>query len=64
MHFGDVPVRVVQYARQKADFSRPGDVLIDDAPDNIRRWVKAGGFGILHADFNSTVAALAKHDKS
>lgn len=58
LHFGDVPIVTVQYARQKADHARPHDILIDDSAENVRRWVKAGGHGIVHADLDSTVAAL------
>lgn len=57
-HFGDLPVVVVQFARQKADHARSGDILIDDAAENVRRWVKAGGIGIVHADLVQTLAEL------
>jgi 5'(3')-deoxyribonucleotidase len=49
-HFGDISVTVVQYARQKADHAMPADILIDDAEDNIRRWIRAGGIGIHYVD--------------
>jgi hypothetical protein len=55
IYFCDVPVTVVQYARQKADQARPGDILIDDSPENVRRWNAAGGLGIVHTDFDNTV---------
>lgn len=35
-----------------------GDILIDDFAKNIEAWEKAGGFGILHRDFPSTIKAL------
>lgn len=57
-HFGDAAVTVVQYARQKAKHARPGDILIDDAADNIRRWVEAGGIGIHYVDTVEAVAEL------
>lgn len=57
-HFGALPFFAVQYARQKADYATPSDILIDDNAENIRRWKKAGGIGILHRSFNETVAAL------
>lgn len=35
-----------------------GDILIDDYAMNIAVWQKAGGFGILHRDFTTTMSAL------
>lgn len=35
-----------------------GDILIDDFEKNIDPWVKAGGIGILHRDFTTTMDAL------
>jgi 5'(3')-deoxyribonucleotidase len=57
-HFGEIPVTVVQYARQKADHARPGDVLVDDAADNVRRWIEAGGTGIVHVSAAQTMPLL------
>lgn len=37
---------------------RAGDILIDDFEKNIEAWEKAGGLGILHRDFDSTMKAL------
>lgn len=36
----------------------PGDVLIDDHLPNIEAWNAAGGFGILHRDFEETSQQL------
>lgn len=37
-------------SKEKQLFCKPGDVLIDDRRDNITRWKKAGGHGILFRD--------------
>lgn len=36
------------------------DILIDDRPDNINRWVKAGGIGILHTSPEKTRQTLLR----
>ena len=60
-HFGpDVLFVAVQYALEKAEHARPGDILIDDSAKNISRWVEAGGIGIVHSDVDITVAELMK----
>jgi hypothetical protein len=38
-------------------FGRP-NVLIDDFPQNIMEWTKAGGIGLLHTDAASTIVKL------
>ena len=43
---------------EKAQFAKPGDILIDDTPENINDWVQAGGVGILHKDAMSTMSKL------
>ena len=58
LHFGSLPFFAVQYARQKADYAKPDDILVDDNADNIRRWQQSGGIGILHRSFEETAAAL------
>jgi hypothetical protein len=36
----------------------PGDILIDDYEKNLKPWRKAGGRGILHTNFPSTLVDL------
>lgn len=36
----------------------PGDVLIDDYSKNIKRWNDAGGTGIFHTDFTTSMLKL------
>jgi hypothetical protein len=56
-HFGCDKAVVVE-SNRKADFCRPGDILIDDKQKNIDAWEQAGGIGILHTDVPSTIAKL------
>jgi hypothetical protein len=49
---------VVVESSRKAEFCRPGDILVDDSRKNVDAWEAAGGIGVLHADAASTVAAL------
>lgn len=53
-----LPVAIGPYARDKVRHCRPGDILIDDNPQNIAQWRAAGGHGILHTDFESSLLAL------
>jgi hypothetical protein len=48
------------YSKDKWKHALPGDILIDDRPDNIHSWNAAGGIGILHNyfDFDKTVEKL------
>ncbi len=54
-----VPVIVVAHGLMKAQWARPGDVLIDDLERNILAWRAAGGVGILHRSAAETLAELA-----
>lgn len=52
---------IVCYASVKQKFIRrefDAHLLIDDLPSNIKRWEDAGGTGILHTDYASTVSQL------
>jgi spore maturation protein CgeB len=44
-------VNVVAGRRNKAKYAQPDYVMIDDTPDVIESFVKAGGSGILYKDF-------------
>lgn len=34
-------------SRDKKNYAKPGDILIDDREDNIRAWEEVGGVGVL-----------------
>jgi 5'(3')-deoxyribonucleotidase len=44
-------INVVAGRRNKAKYAQPDYVMIDDTPDVIESFVKAGGTGILYKDF-------------
>jgi hypothetical protein len=44
--------------RHKKDWANPSSVIIDDTPDVITAWNKAGGVGILHKDVKETIKTL------
>jgi hypothetical protein len=45
----------------KHEYAQPGAVLIDDKPETIEAWNKAGGIGILHTSLAQTLTELKKH---
>jgi hypothetical protein len=49
---------VVAGRRNKAKYAAPDVVIIDDTPDVIESFVKAGGTGILHKDVGETIKML------
>lgn len=55
---GDDRVRIVSRKREKVPYAKPGAILIDDSPINIRRWDEAGGMGILFTNVSSTLHEL------
>ena len=49
---------LLRQAERKQDFANPTSILIDDREDNIERWRKAGGIGIVHTSAADTIAQL------
>jgi len=44
--------------RLKQQYAAPDKILIDDTEINIKQWNEAGGIGILHKDWETTIAIL------
>jgi hypothetical protein len=44
--------------RHKWKFAKPDTIIIDDTESVIDDWTKAGGIGILHKDWPTTLAIL------
>lgn len=45
-------------AKYKHELAAPNHVLVDDRPDNIKRWRDAGGIGIIHYSAEDTINQL------
>jgi len=45
-------------SKDKQNFGKPHDILIDDRPNNIEKWVAMGGIGILHTNAIDTINQL------
>jgi hypothetical protein len=57
-NIGDIKTNWTRSGSQKAAFARPNTVLIDDKPENIRAFQKAGGIGILYDNPSNVIAQL------
>lgn len=44
--------------RHKWKYATPTSIIIDDTPSVIEQWDEAGGIGILHHDWPSTISIL------
>lgn len=44
--------------RLKQNYAAPDKILIDDHEKNIQQWKDAGGIGILHKDWETTITIL------
>lgn len=61
-HLGDYAVLPVLGGKNKSLFMhKPGDILIDDFPKNIKSWIEVGGYGIYHENFDSTTYQLINY---
>ena len=49
---------VVPGRRHKKEYATPETILIDDTPDVIESFNRAGGIGILHKDVKETIKTL------
>lgn len=43
---------------EKANYARPGAVLVDDTPGNCAEWTAKGGTAVLHRDALTTIKIL------
>ena len=57
-HYGIEEGVICCLSKDKQIYGQPKDVLIDDRPQNIERWVEMGGIGILHTSAEDTIRQL------
>lgn len=57
-YFPGIPLWFGPYSRDKHVHCVNADILIDDREDNIQDWTTAGGIGILHTDFITSIQEL------
>ena len=57
------PIKFVALGTDKKLYANKQSILIDDQPENINPWIKAGGIGILHNSNNvqATINQLKKY---
>ena len=45
-HFPDIPVHFGPHSWDKRRHCKPGDILVDDRPDNCSQWIESGGLAV------------------
>lgn len=45
-YYPDIPVHFGPYSQDKQKHCKPGDILVDDRPDNCDQWTQAGGIAV------------------
>lgn len=61
-HYGKEDGVICCLTKDKQNFGKPKDILIDDREPNIQRWVEMGGIGILHTSAEETIRQLKELD--
>lgn len=56
-HYPGVQV-ITCFAREKANYCQPGDILIDDRPQYKGKWIDKGGLFITHTSAEASLAEL------
>lgn len=59
LHFPDIPVHFGPHSWDKYRHCKPGDILVDDRPDNCSSWIGAGGLAVK-VDGNDLGAAITQ----
>ena len=58
-YFPNTVVNFGPFSRDKKNWARPGDILIDDKLSNVEEWGAAGGIPILHfGDYGNTTKLI------
>lgn len=57
-HYNIVDGVICCLSKDKQNFGKPKDILIDDRAQNIQKWEEMGGIGILHTSALETIKKL------
>ena len=57
-HYGIEKGVICCLSKDKQNYGKPQDILIDDRPPNIEKWEAMGGIGILHTSAKDTINKL------
>ena len=58
-YYPDIPVHFGPYSQDKQKHCRPGDILVDDRPDNCENWTRVGGVAVkVDLDYAPALAAV------
>jgi 5'(3')-deoxyribonucleotidase len=58
-YFPGIKMNIGPFSRDKQNWCKPGDILIDDKWSNIEQWFNKGGIGIFHeGNFKTTINNL------
>lgn len=59
IYYPGMKMNIGPYSRDKQNWCKPGDILVDDKLSNIEEWYNKGGVAILHeGDFDITIKNL------
>ena len=58
-HFPDIPVHFGPHSWDKQKHCKPGDILVDDRPDNCSQWIASGGLAVK-VDGNDLSSAITQ----
>lgn len=57
-NYGIVDGVICCLSKDKQNYGKAKDILIDDRPNNIEKWEEMGGIGILHTSADETIKKL------
>ena len=59
-HYPDIPVHFGPYSQDKEKHATPGDILVDDRPDNCSQWREKQGIAVevKYGSYNSALMEL------
>lgn len=61
-YFPGIPVEVGPYSKDKQNWCKPLDILVDDKRENVTQWLRKGGISVYHT--GNWPATLANFEKA